>query len=71
MIKFKFKRGDLIEIKNPHNRFVEQDDFPSIGELGFIEGADDWPGGANGWYFVCMSSGKKETLYKTWMKKHV
>ena len=65
----KFKKGDLIEILNPHNKFVEQDDFPSIGELGFIECPDAGPGGANGWYFVCMSNGKKETLYKTWMKK--
>ena len=26
-----FKKGDLIEILNPHNKFVEQDDFPNLG----------------------------------------
>jgi len=61
-----FKKGDLIEIKNP--RIGELLRLPGIGELGFIECANNGPGGANGWYFVCMSNGKKETLYKTWMK---
>ena len=64
----KFKKGDLIEIKL-QSLFGEQDDFPNVGDLGFIECPDDGPGGANNWFFVRMSNGTKETLHKKWMKK--
>jgi hypothetical protein len=68
MKNYKFRRGDLIEILDPYNEFVRQDNYPNIGDLGFIEGVDNGAG-EGGWFFVRMSNGDKETLQKDWMKK--